>query len=270
MIVLGETATAVEYLRTALELDPTNDRASDRLLEIVEPNDPAAAVEILESELGELAKRPKAKTELIARRAQQHRRVAALWNDHLGRVDRALWHFQQAWKLEPHRTEALEAARQLYHSLGDDAMVAKLFQAELDVLGNDKSPDATARRAYVRLELGKLALRGKDLEAAASHLEEASRLDPTSLDIAEKLAEVYAMPGFRSDATDGRWRHKASELFVEVGRRRLASRDDSTGINYLRRAIGIDPYSRGSSVALEEALSETAQWQELDRTLRHR
>src|SRR5215470_12825982 len=57
MVVLGETATAIEYLRTALELDPTNDRASDRLLEIVEPNDPAAAVEILEGELTELARR---------------------------------------------------------------------------------------------------------------------------------------------------------------------------------------------------------------------
>src|SRR3954466_14886515 len=49
MVVLGETATAVEYLRTALDLDPTNDRAADRLLEIVEPNDPAAAVELLET-----------------------------------------------------------------------------------------------------------------------------------------------------------------------------------------------------------------------------
>ena len=67
MIVLGETATAIEYLRTALELDPTNDRASDRLLEIVEPNDPAAAVEILESELTEL--RPARAEEAGARRA---------------------------------------------------------------------------------------------------------------------------------------------------------------------------------------------------------
>src|SRR6201996_1215524 len=64
MIVLGETATAIEYLRTALELDPTNDRASDRLLEIVEPNDPAAAVEIIEHELAELAKNTKRKPEI--------------------------------------------------------------------------------------------------------------------------------------------------------------------------------------------------------------
>jgi tetratricopeptide (TPR) repeat protein len=285
MVVLGEAETAIEYLRTALELDPTNERATDRLLEIVEPGDPALAAEIIEHELAELTRLhepghdparkrsggdPRRKADVVQRRAAQHRRAADLWNAHLGRVDRALWHYQQAWKLEPHRNEALEAARQLYHSLGDEAMVGKLFGAELDVLGTDKSPPAVARKAQIRLELGKLALRGKDLDAAAGHLEEASRLDPTSLDIAEKLAEVYASPGFRNDASDGTWRHKASELFVAVGRRRMAARDDSTGINYLRRAIGIDPYSKGSSVALEEALSETSQWQELDRTLRHR
>ena len=270
MLVLGEVATAIEYLRTALELDPLNDRAVDRLLEIVEPSDPAAAVEVIEHELAELAKPQKSgdgqkrKAEITARRAAQHRRAADLWNDHLGRVDRALWHFQQAWKLEPHRTEALEAARQLYLSLGDEAMVAKLYQAELDVLGN--APQVAGRKAEIRYELGTLALRGADLEAAAGHLEEAAKLDPTSLDVAEKLAEVYASPGFR----DGETRHKAGELFVEVGRRRMATRDDASGINYLRRAVGIDPYSKSSSAALEDALSRSSQWQELDRNLRHR
>ncbi len=269
MVVLGETATAVEYLRTALDLDPTNDRAADRLLEIVEPTDPAAAVEIIEHELTELAKRSggggaKAKAEVTARRAQHHRHAAELWNEHLGRVDRALWHYQQAWKLEPQRTESLDAARRLYSSLGDEAMVAKLFAAELEVLGN--APAAAARRAYIRFELGKLALRNKDLEAAANHLEEASKLDPESLDISEKLAEVYSSPGFR----EGETRHRAGELFVELGRQRLKTRDDQTGINYLRRAVGVDPYSKGSSEALQEALTGSSQWAELDRALRHR
>ncbi|HEY1546335.1 MAG TPA: hypothetical protein VGG28_00875, partial [Kofleriaceae bacterium] len=269
MIVLGETATAIEYLRTALELDPTNDRASDRLLEIVEPNDPAAAVEILEAELAELGKRgaTNKKPEAIARRAYQHRRVAALWNDHLGRVDRALWHFQQAWKLEPSRTEALEAARELYASLGDDAMVMKLYQAELDVLG--KAPEHNAKKARIRLELGRVAQRRKDLETAATHLEEASRLDPSAHEIAETLAEIYASPGFRDGPAQETARHKAGELFVELGKRRT-ERGDSTGINYLRRAVGVDPYAKASSRALEEALSTSSQWDELDRMLRHR
>src|SRR5581483_4228616 len=133
----------------------------------------------------------------------------------------------------------------------------------------DRSAGATARKAHVRFELGKLCLRMKDHDAAAAHLEEAIKLDPTSLEVAEKLAEVYATPGFRSTGEADDWRFKASQLFVEVGRQRM-QRADSTGINYLRRAIGIAPEATGSSVALEEALSDTAQWQELDRMLRHR
>ncbi|MFT3697546.1 MAG: tetratricopeptide repeat protein [Kofleriaceae bacterium] len=268
MIVLGEVDTAIEYLRTSLELDPTNDRASDRLLEIVEPNDPAAAVEIIEGELTELAKREGARKrpELTARRAQQHKRAAVLWNDHLGRVDRALWHWQQAWKLEPQNTEALEQARELYRSLGDDAMVGKLYQAELEVLNKDKDPSAAAKKSTIRLELGRLALRHKDLEAAANHLEEASKLTPGSVAIAEALAEVYSSPGFR----EGKTRHKAGELFVELGKSRMRDRDDQTGINYLRRAVGVDPYAKASSTALQEALEGSSQWEELERMLRHR
>ncbi|MGE0867210.1 MAG: tetratricopeptide repeat protein [Kofleriaceae bacterium] len=272
MLVLGETDTAIEYLRMALELDPMNERAGDKLLELVEPNDPATAVEIIEHALTELAKRDasKRKTEIIHRRAAHHRRAAMLWNDHLGRIDRALLHWQQAWKLEPQRTDALEAARTLYASLGDEAMVAKLYQAELDVIGSDRQsanqPQMAARKAAIRLELGRLALKHRDYDAAANHLEEAAKLDPSSLEVAEKLAEVYATPEFRG----GKNRGKAGELFVELGRRRMATQDDATGINYLRRAVGVDPYSKGSSEALQQALAETAQWQELDRALRHR
>src|SRR5690606_36820026 len=82
----------------------------------------------------------------------------------------------------------------------------------------------------------------------------------------EALAEIYATPGFR----DGQTRHKAGELFVELGRKRLATRADATGINYLRRAVGVDPAAKSSAQALESALSETSQWDELDRILRHR
>jgi len=273
LAVIGDPDTAISYLRQALELDPANERAADRLLELVEANDPAAAVEIIELQLGVLQKHAgghgaKAKAELIARRAAHHRRAAELWDGHLGRVDRAMWHWQQAWKLEPHRTEALDAARALYASLGEHAMVAKLYQAELDVLGSSSAsgPAAAARKAAIRYELGRLALRTKDLETAANHLEEAARLDPSSIEVAEALADVYASPGFRGGQTAS----KAGQLFVELGRRRLKTRDDASGINYLRRAVGVDPYSKGSSDALQEALQENSEWAELDRILRHR
>jgi hypothetical protein len=94
MLVLGETATAIEYLRTAIDLDPVNDRAVDRLLEVVEPTDPAHAVEIIEIELGELTKPTRSdasrrKADVITRRAAQHRRGGERWNEHRGRGDGA-------------------------------------------------------------------------------------------------------------------------------------------------------------------------------------
>ena len=185
-----------------------------------------------------------------------------MWNDHLGRVDRALWHWQQAWKLEPHKTEALDAARVLYQSLGDEAMVAKLYQAELEVLGGH---GPAQRKAQIRLELGKLALRAKNLEAAANHLEEGARLDADVARARRGARRGLLEPGLsrRSDTPQG------GELFVELGRRRLATRDIKRG-SIISARVGVDPYAKGSSEALEGALSETSQWDELDRILRHR
>jgi tetratricopeptide (TPR) repeat protein len=161
LFVMGLMDPAVDRLHRALELDPVNDRAVDRLVDVLlQRGDVAAAVEPIEAELVELARhadpRPRKGDPVVARRAAQHRRAAKLWNDYLGRVDRALQHWQQAWRLEPQKTDALEEARNLYASLGDEGMVGKLFRAELDVLGGS---GAAERRAYIHYQLGRIAMR---------------------------------------------------------------------------------------------------------------
>ena len=244
MVVLGETATAIEYLRTALELDPTNDRALDRLLEIVEPDDPAAAVEILEAELAELrasaTARPRGKKpELVARRA----RACTAAPPSCGTTTSAasIARCGTGSRRGSSSRSAPRRSRPRASSTRRSATTRwsrKLYQAELEVLGAAGARRAQGARSGSSSASSRCAR--KDLEAAANHLEEAARLDPTSLEIAEALAEVYATPGFR----DGQTRHKAGELFVELGRQRLATRDDATGINYLRRAVGVDPYAK--------------------------
>lgn len=267
LFVMGLMDPARDRLQRALELDPVNDRAVDRLVDVLlQRNDVAAAVEPIEAELAELGKRgdarPKKGDPVVARRAAQHRRAAKLWNESLGRVDRALQHWQQAWRLEPQRTDALEEARNLYASLGDEGMVAKLFRAELDVLGSAGSAE---RRAYIHYQLGRIAMRGRDYAEASRQLEEAVRLEPTSLQMRETLAEAYALSGRGPDAA-----RKASEIFVELGRNRLESRDDATGIQLLRRAVGVDPSSASGSKALEQALYTARRWADLDRLLQDR
>jgi tetratricopeptide (TPR) repeat protein len=267
LAVMGLVEPAIDRLRRALELDPVNERAIDRLVEaLLERGDVAAAVEPIEVELAELGKRHDGRAKkgdpVIVRRAEQHRMAAKLWHEYLGRVDRALWHWQQAWRLEPHRTDALEQARSLYASLGDHAMVAKLYRAELEVLGSSGS---TERRARIHYELGRAAIRGKDFVEASRQLEEAVRLEPTSHQIRETLGEAYAMSGRGPDAA-----RKASDIFVELGRTQLEGREDGVGIQLLRRAVGVDPSSASGSKALEQALYTARRWTDLDRLLRDR
>lgn len=266
LLALGQTARALRFLQRALDLDPTHARTVDAATSyLLSQNNIAAAVEAIERELTELARRAdadksKKHPNLIERRAEQHRKAAMLWNDQLGRVDRALYHWQLAWRLEPQRTDALGHARALYASLGDTAMVAKLFQAELDVLPKD-APAAT--RAHLRYELGKLAWQARDLAAAQRHLEEAARLDTSAIATRELLVEVYAAP--QSNLAEGPAR--AAAILTDLGLAYHQSGELDTAIRYLRRATGLAPGQAAPHEALARALTDAARWDELDALL---
>jgi tetratricopeptide (TPR) repeat protein len=268
-LVIGRPDAGRAALDRALAIDPANERAADLLVEHhLTANRAAAAADVLEVELAELDRRAanatgRAADELAVRRAELHRRVAEVWSDKLGRVDLALTHWQKAWRLQPSRLDALEEARSIYRSLGDDGMVAKLYQAELEVLG-DRGP--IVDRARVLVELGRLAKRKGEPIQAIDYLERALQIDPESTTAREALAELYASPSYQQ--TDGASR--AGKLFAELGRKRLTNRDDASAITYLRRALGVDPMSHDSFDALVKALGAAGRWDELERLLRHR
>jgi tetratricopeptide (TPR) repeat protein len=117
---LGQAGEAERDLRDALALDPSSEQAAGRLSEhLIARGRFAEAAAVIEAELETLAEMAEQNGgELIPRRAERHRQVAALWDGKLARVDRALHHWQRAWQLEPLRTEALDAARAIYASLG--------------------------------------------------------------------------------------------------------------------------------------------------------
>src|SRR5690606_23472732 len=101
---------AERNLGRALDLDPAHPEAAETLAEmLISAGRYAEAAEIVEDELDALKERAEAlperkRKELAARRAGRHRVVAELWGERLGRVDRALDHWQRAWHLQPART----------------------------------------------------------------------------------------------------------------------------------------------------------------------
>ncbi len=272
MLLQGVADEGLRRLRKAIDLDPINARSIDRFVEhALHLGDAASAAEVVENELTELGKRTESENAKgrkptaasISRRAEQHRIAAQLWNDRLGRIDRALWHWQQAWRLEPARVDALEAARTLYASLGDNAMVAKLYQAELDVTPKDAPGPA---KAAIRLELGKLAWASRDATAALRHLEDAARLDTSSIAVRELLADVYASP--EAKLADGFQR--AALLLSDIGKAYRQRGDTQLALRALRRALAMNPGLHAAADQLEPMLAEAEQWPALDALLTER
>uniref|UniRef100_UPI003D0CBE11 hypothetical protein n=1 Tax=Haliangium sp. TaxID=2663208 RepID=UPI003D0CBE11 len=231
LLSLSEPERAEKVLGRALDRDAAHPDAVAALVAIyADAGRHAEAAEVLEDELAALRDRADAapasqRAALTARRAECHRRLAELWQRHLGRVDRALEHWQRAWHLEPTRTDALEAARAIYASLGDDAMVARLYEAELELLG-ERGPKP--RRAELELALGKIVARRGDVESAAQHLEAALALAPDADPAREALAEVYTSGVFADQAE---YRRRAAQRLRELGQARLAQVHDTAPLD---------------------------------------
>ncbi|ACY16641.1 tetratricopeptide repeat protein [Haliangium ochraceum] len=264
---------AEEDLGRALDADPAHEDAAGLLAELYgDAGRQAEAAELFENELAALKAQAEALPErkrapINTRRGERHRHLAALWERELGRVDRALEHWQRAWHLEPERTDAIEAARNIYASLGDDSMVARLYEAQLEVMrkgGDDKA------RGQLELALGRIRAREGRMDDAATHLEEALRLLPGLDEALEALAEVYTSA---ASAERAEHRERACTLLLELGKRRLASAsepaDEEAGIAYLRRALGVQPGSRQATDALASALREGERWEDLDHLYEH-
>ncbi len=263
-LTLGDEELALSDLRGALKVDPSHDKAASKYFQaLIMVERYAEAADVVEAEIESLEQNvdeSKSPSALTRRLANRYRAVATLWQDHLGRLDRALECWQRSFQLEPTKTEALEKSREIYASLGDEQMVATLYEAELKLIG--KVGDR-GRRAQIELALGGLKRKRADTESAAQHLESALELDPDSLDAKESLAEVLS-------SLDGEDLHKrAGQLFVDLGQRRMQTEDPEGAISFMRRALGVDPSSREGTDQLENMLGTARRWSDLDRLFQH-
>src|SRR5881394_126375 len=119
----------------------------------------SAVIEDLEREVNEV--------EAKEARAEALYELGEVCEDFLLRKDRAMVHYQAAFKLNPQSTAALARARQIYREMGNREMVATLLGLELKV-----TQDAT-RRAEIQAELGLTQLDLAQVQKALPNLEAA-------------------------------------------------------------------------------------------------
>ncbi len=254
---LGDTEALQHNYRQALKLDPAHEKIASRYFEqLVEEGRFAEAADVADYEIETLESKLSGSNSPLQRRlANRYRAIARLWQDQLGRLDRALSCWQRSFQLEPHKIEALEQSRIIYTSLGDEQMVVTLYEAELQLMGKGGN---RARRAEIELALGRLKRKRADTQGAAKHLQSALELDPQSEHARESLAEILA-------SLEGEEEHRrASQLFVQLSDTSIDNNDQEGAITFLRRALGVNPSSQNGYSKLENVLRQARRWKELD------
>ncbi|PIE66388.1 MAG: hypothetical protein CSA24_00280 [Deltaproteobacteria bacterium] len=254
---LGEPQAELRVLRKALARDPNHRRALERSIELAEQGERWSEL----TRLYDVAlEQYEARGERI-RLGRQHFICGQLWEQRFDRLDRAIEHYQAAFKSDPDHAEAIEAGRRIYATVGRWQTVAQLYEVELSTVHEAR------RKAELLLELATIS-RDKlgELEATAKALTEASQLRPGEESILEALGEVYASPQWPTPGGLDR----AAQIFIQIAQRREARSDRDGAIAYLRRALGADPENEAAAARLERAYRETGRWEDLDRLFRQR
>jgi tetratricopeptide (TPR) repeat protein len=254
---LGHDQAELRALRKALARDQNHRRALERLIALAEAAERwSELTRLYDTALEQLEARGER-----MRLGRQHFIAGQLWETRFDRLDRAIEHYQAAFKNDPEHAEAIDAGRRIYATVGRWQTVAQLYQVELTTVHEAR------RKAELLLELAELS-RDKlgDLEATARALTEASQLRPGEEPILEALGEVYASPHWPAPGGLDR----AAQIFIQIAQRREARSDRDGAIAYLRRALGADPENEAAAARLERAYRETGRWEDLDRLFRQR
>src|SRR5579884_775409 len=156
---LGDVHRAARVLMQAIERDPTQRIAADRLAELYrDKGDFKALVALLERRAKALAaiapQEPEIRAELVA----MHEELGRLWNENLEQPKKALENFRRALELDATSAYAIYSAREICKSLGqwDDAM--QLYASELAIERDPARQVALLRdEAAARKAMGDLA-----------------------------------------------------------------------------------------------------------------
>ena len=128
--------------------------------------------------------------------------LGELCEDLFLRKDRAMVHYQAAFKLSPSDARALTRARQIYREMGNLEMVATLLGLELKVAQNAaQKAEVQGRLGVAQIDLGKR-------EQGLPHLEAAAEARPDD----NELADVDRRARARSRAALRKGRQGAAPL----------------------------------------------------------
>ncbi len=252
---LGDEEGGIEDLIKAMRCDPSQRRTIKKLKDLLKAAGRwSEYLEVLQNELESYSSSQGRERRVSA----LHLEIGTLLEERFTKVDKAMYHYQQAVRLDGRNVDALSAARRIYEKNGEWQMTARLLKAEIRITTVAK------RRVELLNQLGQiLAHRLHDLKGAAASLNEVVAADPGHTGALETLAEVYSSPDW--DGHGGQ--SQAGRIFYQLARQRLSMNEQEEAVGLLKRAVTSDPANREASAALIDLYESLGQYEELDNFL---
>jgi tetratricopeptide (TPR) repeat protein len=200
-------------------------------------------------------------------KAQRLFELGELCEDLFLRKDRAMVHYQAAFKLSPSDARALSRARQIYREMGNLEMVATLLGLELrSAPEGPKKAEIQARLGIAQLDLGKKDQALPNLEAAAEarpeDVELQDALAAANYDQEDWLGQVERLQK-HAQASDS---YLGARIYLRIARiYRLEGITDNDYIEALNKVVANEPQNEQANFLLEGALGALKRFDEIQK-----
>jgi tetratricopeptide (TPR) repeat protein len=235
---LGDAHRAARVLMMAIDKDPTQSTAAERLAQLYrDKGDVKALVALIDRRSKALLPMLAAQPEMRAELAAMHEELGRLWADApLVQPKKAIDAYRKAIELDPNSAIAIYSLRELLKAQGQFAEALQMYEAELAI-----EPDPARRMALFRDEAATRKLAG-DLQGATRALANARQIDDGDPALQQEYAaSVLDRIGAGENVPQSERSH-AAELLVALAE----VYDGEHGLAYAGGALDIDPgHDRG-------------------------
>jgi urease accessory protein UreF len=229
---LGDAHRAARVLMQAIERDPTQRTAADRLAQLYrDKGDVKALVALLERRAKALAPLATQNPEIRGELAAMHEELGRLWNETLSQPKKALENFRRSVDLDPSSAYAIYGARELYKSLGQWDDVALMYDAEITA---ERDPE---RRAAVVRDAVTVLRGAGQLAGATKALGRAREVDPSDPTLQQEYAAIVMERIGAGDDVSREERALGAGLLVGLAE----AYEGEHGLAYSAGALDIEP-----------------------------
>ena len=207
---LGDAHRAAQILMAAIDKDPTQQVAADRLAQLYRDRGEIKGLAAL------LERRAKALTPYIAQNAEMRAHVAAMYEE-LGRLwadaplsqpRKAIEHYRRAMEIEPRSIYAIYGARELYKAAQQWADAISLFDAEQALV------DDPARKVALYQDEAAVRQQAGDKVGATQVLRNARSFQPDDPGLMQELGAMIVERVKEGERVPAEEREEAAAIFV--------------------------------------------------------